>query len=88
MAKGYWIARVDVADPRAYQAYVEANGAVFAKHGARFVIRGGPFEAPEGRGRSRNVVLEFPSYDAAVACWHSPNTSRCWPCARPCRPPT
>jgi uncharacterized protein (DUF1330 family) len=72
MAKGYWIGRVDVQDAEAYKAYVEANAAAFSKFGARFVVRGGPFEAVEGGSRSRNVVIEFPSYQAALDCWHSP----------------
>jgi uncharacterized protein (DUF1330 family) len=72
MPKGYWIARVDVTDPEGYQAYVAANGAAFRKYGARFIVRGGSFEAPEGKARSRNVVLEFPDYATAVACYHSP----------------
>lgn len=69
--KGYWIGRVDVSDPTQYQAYVRANAAVFAAFGARFLVRGGAFEAVEGEGRSRNVVIEFPSVAAARACWHS-----------------
>ena len=72
MSKGYWIGRVDVQDDDAYKAYLAANAAAFAKFGARFVIRGGPFEAPEGTARSRNVVIEFPSYQAALDCYHSP----------------
>ena len=72
MPKGYWIARVDVHDPEAYQAYVSANAAAFAKYGARFLVRGGRFDSVEGLSRARNVVLEFPSYDAAIACWNSP----------------
>lgn len=72
MAKGYWIARVDVSNPEAYQRYAAANAAAFSKYGARFVVRGGRFEAPEGTARSRNVVLEFDSYDKALACYHSP----------------
>lgn len=72
MAKGYWIARVDVTNPEAYQGYVVANGAAFRKYGGRFIVRGGTFEAPEGTPRSRNVVLEFPDYATAVACYHSP----------------
>ena len=72
MAKGYWIARVDVTDPESYQKYVAANAAPFAKYGARFVIRGGQFEAVEGAARARNVVLEFPSYQAALECYRSP----------------
>ena len=72
MPKGYWIARVDVHNPEAYKDYVASNGAAFAKFGGRFVVRGGAFENPEGTSRSRNVVLEFPSYQAALDCWKSP----------------
>jgi uncharacterized protein (DUF1330 family) len=72
VAKGYWIARVDVTDPDTYRAYVAANGRAFEKYGARFLVRGGAFEAPEGTARARNVVIEFPSYAAALACFHSP----------------
>ena len=72
MSKGYWIGRVDVRDADAYRLYVEANGPVFAAHDARFLVRGGRFEEKEGTARSRNVVIEFPSYDAALACYESP----------------
>jgi uncharacterized protein (DUF1330 family) len=71
MAKGYWIARVDVTNPDGYQGYVTANAAAFSKFGAKFVVRGGQFEAPEGTPRARNVVLEFADYATAVACYHS-----------------
>ena len=72
MARGYWIAHVDVADMEAYKAYVQANAVAFAKFGAKFLVRGGKSEAPEGKLRSRHVVIEFDSYDKAVACYHSP----------------
>jgi uncharacterized protein (DUF1330 family) len=72
MAKAYWIARVDVTNPDGYQGYVKANAAAFSKYGARFIVRGGKFEAPEGTPRARNVVLEFADYATAVACYHSP----------------
>ncbi len=71
MAKGYWIARVDVTDADGYQRYVAANAAAFRRFGGRFIVRGGRFEAPEGIPRARNVVLEFNDYDTAVACYHS-----------------
>jgi uncharacterized protein (DUF1330 family) len=72
MAKGYWIAGVDVTDPEGYKEYVAANAAAFRKYEARFLVRGGRFEAPEGKPRSRNIVLEFKDYDTALACYHSP----------------
>lgn len=72
MPKGYWIAHVDVSDAEAYKKYIAANGVAFAKYGARFLVRGGEFLNPEGKTRSRNVVMEFPSYEAAKACYASP----------------
>lgn len=72
MPKGYWIARVDVTDFEQYRKYVAANARPFAAHGARFLVRAGAFEAPEGSSRSRNVVIEFPSYQAALECYRSP----------------
>ena len=71
MAKGYWIGRVDVTDGEGYKGYVARNGAAFARFGGRFLVRGGPFEAPEGTARARNVVIEFPDYAAALACYRS-----------------
>ena len=72
MAKGYWIARVDVHDAEKYKAYISANAEPFRKFGARFLVRGGPFENPEGVSRTRNIVLEFPSYQVALECYRSP----------------
>ena len=72
MSKGIIIALVDVTDPESYAGYVAANGVAFAKYGARLLIRGGRFEAVEGAARSRNVVIEFPSYQAALECYNSP----------------
>ena len=70
-AKGYWIGHVDVTDPERYKAYMEADMAPFGKFGGRFLVRGGAREVPEGKVRSRTVVLEFPSYDAALSCYRS-----------------
>jgi uncharacterized protein (DUF1330 family) len=72
MAKGYWIASVAVTDPEGYKEYVAANSAAFRKYDARFIVRGGRFETPEGTARARNIVLEFKDYDTALACYRSP----------------
>src|SRR3954453_9251258 len=76
MSKGYWIVRVDISDPEAYKAYVAANGAAFAKYQAKFLVRAGRHEAREGAARARNVVIEFPSYEQALACYDSPEYQR------------
>ena len=72
MPKGYWIAHVDVRNEDGYKPYAAANAAIFKKFGARFVIRAGKFECPEGNTRSRNIVVEFPDYATALACYRSP----------------
>jgi len=72
MPKGYWIGRVDVANDEGYKPYAAANAAIFKKFGGRYVIRAGKFESVEGGARSRNVVIEFPDYAAALGCYRSP----------------
>ena len=69
--KGYWIGRVDVTDPEGYKSHIAANAVPFGKFGGRFLVRGGRCEMVEGRGRASNMVMEFPSYEAALACYRS-----------------
>lgn len=77
MAKGYWMGHVDVTDPAAYARYRDANAEAFGKYGAQFLARGGEAEEVEGpQGRTRHVIIEFPSYDAALACWRSPEYAK------------
>lgn len=72
MPKGYWIAHVTIDDPAAYDDYRAANAAPFAEYGARFLVRGGAQAVVEGEARPRSVVIEFPSIEAAHACYRSP----------------
>ena len=71
MPKGYWIARVEVTDIEKYKEYVQANAKAFKKFQGRFLVRAGRFENPEGTSLSRNVVIEFPTYQAALDCYKS-----------------
>lgn len=70
--KGYWIAHVTVTDPDAYKFYAEAAPEAFRKYGARILARGGRSQQLEGSGRPRNVLIEFESLEAALACYNSP----------------
>ena len=72
MTKGYWIARVDVSNEEAYGQYRELNCIAFTKFGGRFVVRGPAGKVVKGVPRKHNVVLEFPTYEAALACYESP----------------
>lgn len=67
----YWIAHVTVTDPVAYADYQALAPAAFAAHGAKFLARGGKSEVLEGPLHSRHVVIEFPTLEAAKACYAS-----------------
>ncbi|QVM89263.1 DUF1330 domain-containing protein [Pseudomonas entomophila] len=70
--KAYWIAHVEVTDPEQYQQYTQRAPAAFAAFGGRFLARGGRSEAMEGGATpQRSVVIEFDSYEQAVACYRS-----------------
>ena len=71
MPKAYWIAHVTVTDPDQYKGYADLAPVAFRKFGATILARGGRHQQCEGDGRPRNVVIEFPSYQAAVDCYHS-----------------
>jgi len=76
MAKGYWIANVEVRDADGYKAYGAMLPDIFRKYGGRFTTRGGKMEVVEGRSHPRVVIIEFPSYDAAMACYRSPEYAK------------
>jgi uncharacterized protein (DUF1330 family) len=68
----YVIASVNVTNPEKYKGYQALTPAAIAKHGGRFVVRGGAMEVLEGEWpRSRVVVLEFDSMDAAKKFYNS-----------------
>ena len=71
--KGYWIGRVDVSNPDAYQNYVKANARPPSPNSAPASwCAAARIASAEGESRARNVVIEFPSYEAALDCWDSP----------------
>lgn len=71
MAKGYWIANMAVRDAQVYDTYRAAIAKPLKDFGARFLVRGGTQANPEGSTHSRTVVIEFPSYAEALACYES-----------------
>lgn len=73
MPKGYIIGHITVTDPEGYPEYVRRDTPILESHGARFIIRGGKSETLEGQSQDRHVVIEFPSYEAALAAYHDPD---------------
>jgi len=72
MSKGYWLIHVSVNDSDNYPRYVEASAPVYKKWGAKLIVRGGQHEIVEGNSGNRHVVIEFESYEKALAAYRSP----------------
>lgn len=69
----YVIFQGEVSDPdRYFGEYAGKAGASITAAGGRLIVRGGKAEALEGEPpMSHNVVVEFPSMDAALAWYRS-----------------
>ena len=69
----YWVARSKVNDPEQYKKYADLAPAIIGKFGGKFLARGGKYKILEGPEKfHRFVVIEFPSFQRAVACHDSP----------------
>ena len=67
----YVIVEVNVENPEGYEEYRPLAGESVARHGGRFLARGGKSEVWEGEWSDRIVVLEFENLDAARAWYFS-----------------
>ncbi|MEL7166930.1 MAG: DUF1330 domain-containing protein [Pseudomonadota bacterium] len=72
MPKGYLIGHVNMHNAEAYKPYAERNNELLPKFGGTFLVRGGQGEVVEGDCPSRHVIIEFPSYEQALAFYNSP----------------
>lgn len=69
--RGYWIAHIDVDDVALYREFTESVSETIARHGRAFPGSRRKRRVAEGRSRTRHAILEFPSYEDAVACYES-----------------
>ena len=73
--KGYWILHADVLDLERFERYRVRLLEALANHEHRYLVRAGRGELVEGQVRGRTVIIEFPSYELALACWDDPGVS-------------
>lgn len=72
MAKGYWLSCYRaIDDPDALAEYAKLAGPAIAAAGGRFLARGGRQQVYEAGLDQRTVVVEFDSFDQAVAAHDS-----------------
>ena len=69
----YWVARAKLNDPVEYKKYTDKVPELIAKYGGKPLARGGRYQIMEGPDKlHRFIVIEFPSFEQAVACFTSP----------------
>jgi uncharacterized protein (DUF1330 family) len=71
--RAYLLVQADITNADRYAEYAKVAPEIVAKYGGRYLARGGRTVALEGPPpRSRVVVLEFPSVEAAERFYRSP----------------
>lgn len=72
--KGYWLVLgSDVSDPDAQAEYIKHWGPVAEKYKAKICPAQTPPILQEARDSSRFLVIEFPSFEDAQACYADPD---------------
>ena len=73
MPAAYMIVQIKITREEGWPEYRQQVSELFAKHGGRYLIRGGPVEVLEGSYDGRRlIVFEFPSMEVIRSVWHSP----------------
>lgn len=69
----YWIAHSKITDPTEYKKYTDRVPEIINRYGGKILARGGRYQIMEGPEEfHRHVVIEFPTFERAVACFQSP----------------
>ena len=68
----YWVARARINNPIEYKKYTDLVPEILARHGGKVLARGSRYKVLEGSEHfQRHVVVEFPTFEQAVACHES-----------------
>lgn len=69
----YLVTQVEVHDREGYMPYTRAGHDAVIRNGGRFLAEGAAPEVVEGNWRPRRMaIVEFPTREAALAFYHSP----------------
>ncbi|MDC3266979.1 DUF1330 domain-containing protein [Gammaproteobacteria bacterium] len=68
----YWLARSKIYNAVEYKRYTDLVPEIIGKYNGRVLARGGDHQHMEGSlYYQRHVIIEFPTYEEAVACHQS-----------------
>jgi len=71
--KSYWVCIYEkIYNPEKLKEYALKAKPAVEKYSGKFLVRGGKNRTNDGINSPRTVVVEFPDYDTAVACYDSP----------------
>jgi len=67
---GFWIVRgSDVKDQEAFDEYAQLANPIVKKYGATIVAGRSRHQTREGEEYARVLLIEFPTFDQAIACY-------------------
>ena len=73
----YMIVQIKITREEGWPEYRKEVSALFAKHGGRYLVRGGDVEVLEGSHDGRRIVVfEFPSMEVIRSVWNSPEYAK------------
>ena len=68
----YWLARAKINDPIEYKKYTDLVPTIMKQYGGKVLARGARYRIMEGPDTfQRFVVIEFETFEKAVACFES-----------------
>jgi uncharacterized protein (DUF1330 family) len=71
--RAYWIAHAKIIDAATYKKYTDRVPDIISRYGGKVLARGGRYRIMEGPEEfERHIVIEFPTFEQAVACFESP----------------
>ena len=69
---GYLIAQLNMTDKESFKLYAETVPESVKKFGGKYLVRAGEFKSMQGKWDfTRNVIIEFPTYEKALEWYNS-----------------
>ena len=69
---GYLIAQLNMTDKESFKLYAKTVPESVKKIGGKYLVRAGEFKSMQGKWDfTRNVIIEFPTYEKALEWYNS-----------------
>ena len=69
---GYVVAQINMTNKEGFKVYAEQVPETIKKFGGKYIVRAGEYTSMEGKwDYTRNVIIEFPTYEKALEWYNS-----------------